>query len=145
MMILRIRTYLACICIILLIWVFAGACSKDALGETMDSPLETLRNSQWIESENRLDTLIFKSAELRMFDLRRPVDPIRNLPVWGAGLYVYELKTDSIAVQYLVSSSYNGDKFLPFGVSANGQKLSIGNFYDNRFPPSRFMHFDRLQ
>jgi hypothetical protein len=83
----------------------------------------------WIEASKQKDTLYFES-QTSFVDLRRGKE-LRNgylLPKISAGLYSYEIKKDSISLQYLLSSLYKPSNY-KFNIDLNKGKITIGNFY----------------
>lgn len=133
---------------LLLIVVLAGAltlagCSKD-MDSIQSSISDRLYNSSWVESSRKLDTIEFAANADRIFNLKRQ-KTADNRPAALSGPYFYTLKPDSIAVIWVASSMYNGDLFIPFSIEASGNRLSIGNFYDQSLPSSTILKFDRIR
>ena len=98
----------------------------------------------WVEISAKSDTIKFiQFGSYPAFELRRGLE-MRNgywLPKYGAGIYNYELKDDSIALNYTLSSlggflSYYFQK--PYNDS-----FEIGNFYNQTISPNELITFSK--
>lgn len=108
--------------IVLIISLFCASCKKN------NTDLATM-DGVWIESSHKKDTLYFDSSN-SMFALGRGKEMYagRMLPKINSGPYIYEIKNDSISLQYSLSSFYQ-PKLYYFNVDPNKGNLTIGNFY----------------
>jgi hypothetical protein len=100
----------------------------------------------WIESERRLDTLIFHDDDLEgLFTFNRPreMQDGQLLPLPGSGMFSYSIKNDSITMQLSLLSCWCPRQF-PFRTLKNGNQIAIGNFYDDQLPVEKILFFDRL-
>jgi len=120
----------------ILIILLGTSCQEDEAGvRSLDGT--------WIESADRLDTLIFKENE-DFFILNRGKEE-RNghlLPKYGSGVYLYELRQDTISIRNMVSS-YSG--FYNVFVKVGEDQLTIGDFYQKDTLNPQLLMFEKLQ
>ncbi len=114
------------------------SCSKDT---TPNVPTSALKG-KWVEVETRTDTLSFElMGDMEIMNLNRGKE-IRDgglLPKYKSGPYIYELKVEQIALNWLVSSD---SRFNDYYFKINGSTLTIGNFYGS--PSGEILTFERL-
>lgn len=120
--------------IIFSLFIFS-ACEDKVDNKTTDL------QGMWINKTDPNDTIIFlDQLSEPAFEVKRGKE-FRGegyVPKIGSGLYFYELKKDSIYVNYLLSSYYGK---IPFHISINNEKNEFsvnGNF---TYYPSGMMQF----
>ncbi|MGV3507852.1 MAG: hypothetical protein ACO1N7_01085 [Sphingobacteriaceae bacterium] len=114
--------------------LIVSSCKKD------NPPAEF--TGSWVETTDRTDTIVFMDD--KMMDLRLGYE-IRNtfvLPKIGAGLYIYDIKSDGITLQYGLSSSF--DQTI-YSFKKDGDKLYIGDFYQKTGSKGQVLTFERLK
>lgn len=99
----------------------------------------------WVESTKRKDTLNFNSQN-SLVNLERGKE-LKNsylLPKIYAGLYFYEIKRDSISLQYSLSSLYRPTNY-KFNIDFNKDQITIGNFYVDSLSRNITLTFIKIQ
>ena len=100
----------------------------------------------WIEVSTKSDTIDFTYfMSGPAFELRRGFELSSGywLPKYGAGLYRYELKDDSIALNYTFSSIGGFIDYYFHWISNNS--FEIGNFYDQSLGPDELIIFSKIE
>lgn len=102
-----------------------------------------LLNGTWIESSQRVDTLVFnKQSSEGLFILNRERE-IRNgylLPIAYAGPYNYSINEDSINLRYGFSSSFESYNYY-FSLDIDNEILEIGNFFEDSLSKNVILTF----
>ena len=97
----------------------------------------------WIESVDRLDTLIF-NEELSFLEVRRAKE-MRNghlLSQLGAGLYQYQIEGNVLSIRNTASSSSESrDVF----INVESDRLVIDDFYRRDSGTSRRLTFEKFK
>lgn len=107
--------YLLLLTTLMLIFI---SCSKTKMNDDLQG--------RWVSSDNEHDTIYFYKSDMDLLDVKRPFTTTGyRMPT--SGLYTYKFKTDSISVQYLLSSAYYGGRYYFF--KKDGDNLTIGNFF----------------
>ncbi len=110
--------------LVLIILIFLS-CSKENNSSMEASNLD----GKWVEVETGTDTLSFElMGDMEIMNLNRGKE-IRDgglLPKYKSGPYIYELKVEQIALNWLVSSD---SRFNNYYFKINTNTLFIGNFY----------------
>lgn len=123
--------------LIILVLAFLG-CSKDGSKDLSSADLK----GKWIETETRLDTLVFETWEtLEIIKLNRGKEIWNGnlLPKPGSGTYNYNLAEDKISLNWMLSSDF---KFEDYYFQSIGNELNIGNFYGSTLGET--LTFERL-
>lgn len=96
----------------------------------------------WIETKNRADTLVFMRKNI--LDLRRGKATYNGYlqPKAWSGLYLYQLKPDSIGLKWMLSSNSNQPTY-PFLMQSN--QIHIGDFYQKDPGQNTLLIFERLK
>ncbi len=124
---------------LLLTILFIFGCSKDDKDLNNSSKLK----EKWVETQTRLDTLSFQSFDnLDFMNLERGKE-VRNgnlVPKFNSGPYEYQLLNEIISLRLVSSSNSN---FNDFYFKIDGNRLSIGNFYNS--PSGEILIFEKLR
>lgn len=124
--------------VILILFLVCIACKKNK--EKLSSI-----DGIWVESTKRKDTLNFNSQN-SLVNLERGKE-LKNgylLPKIYAGLYFYEIKRDSISLQYSLSSLYKPTNY-KFNIDFNKDQITIGNFYLDSLSRNITLTFIKIQ
>ncbi len=95
----------------------------------------------WLESTDRSDTLIFEE-EFFILNRGKEMQNGNLLPIPDSGLYFYELRKDTVSVQNSVSS-FSGFYNVP--IEVEGDRLTIGDFYQKDTINSSLLFFERIE
>lgn len=95
----------------------------------MESLTSADLKGKWIDTETRLDTLVFEPIETsEIFNLKRGKEILNGhlLPKSGSGPYYYNLDKDKISLRWMLSSNSNYEDYY---IEIIENKMNIGNFY----------------
>jgi hypothetical protein len=121
-----------------LLFLFLG-CESEELN------IDSLQGS-WIESTSQSDTLIFDSNEFEGWVSLNRGKELRGgnmLPKLGSGIYDYKISGDSIKLQNLLSSCLCPKSYV-FEMLPGGNKLNIGNFFNDDTPLGELLIFEKF-
>ncbi|WKN42451.1 hypothetical protein [Tunicatimonas pelagia] len=114
--------------------LFGTGCREDEVStNTLDGT--------WVESRDQADTLVFEGENSFILNRGREERNGHLLPKYGAGLYFYELRTDTISVRNSVSSS---SIYREVFIKIESDRLMIGDFYQKDTINPELLTFDKL-
>jgi hypothetical protein len=104
-----------------------------------------LIQGSWIESTKRTDTLVFHNSS-SMFFLNRgkEIQGEYLLPKQGSGPYTFELKTDSISINWALGGSVNY-RNLYFKMDSQNKQFQIENFFVDSLSNHDVLIFTRIK
>lgn len=111
-----------------------SSCKK----EESKSPDTVLITTKWIEQSKREDILFFTNDFLNLERKKEVNSGGHLLPKIGAGLYNYKALTDSLELQYSLSSLFAPKKY---AYRIENNKLFITDFYEKTGKTVVFVKF----
>lgn len=120
-----------------LLFFLLVSCEKNTIEK---APIDGI----WVETTQKMDTLVFDNQH-PSFNLNRGSE-LRNgylLPKYSSGLYLYEIKKDSISLRWLFSSSAYGHNY-SFKIALENEQLKIGNFFVDSLNKNGILIFSRI-
>lgn len=106
--------------------------------ETMDL------NGAWLEESHKTDTLVF-DTELSVVVLNRGKELIGDflVPKPHSGPYIYELRSDSINLNWVLSSVGVGKNYY-YDLDSEKKQIRIGNFFVDSISNNEKLTFSKL-
>lgn len=103
-------------------------------------------SGSWVESSQNKDTIIFEQNST-MLELKRGKE-LRNghlVPLLGSGLYIFEIRGDSIGLHASYSSlACCFQHYRYFNYNNQKQIIQIGNFFVDSLGNETILNFSRI-